>query len=87
MIPKSLKELRVGQSGAFEIWATGQGATCDYAGMIFAYGYYVMAGIVAICAIYLIFYHELHKKIRDLLSKCPCSSKSALIEAAIPGQA
>ena len=39
-LPKELKF----KDGRHEIWATGSVASCDYAGMIFAYGYYV-AGV------------------------------------------
>ena len=43
-----LKELRINDQGAYEIWATGRIASCDYAGMIFGYGYYALAAAVPI---------------------------------------
>ena len=50
------KELRYGGSGEYEIWATGQVASCDYAGLIFAYGYYALASLFAFCISLIIFY-------------------------------
>ena len=48
------KELRVGESGAYEVWSTGYVASCDYGGMIFTYGYYALACIYGILLVFLV---------------------------------
>ena len=40
--------------GRHEIWATGSVASCDYAGMIFSYGYYVAAFVVTVGLVFMV---------------------------------
>ena len=41
----SVTELRVGDSGDYEIWATGMTAACDNAGIFFSGGWQAMAWV------------------------------------------
>ena len=53
-----------------EVWATGSIATCDYAGMIFGYGMFAMAGVVPISALlYWIFDMFFQAKIRKFVRR------------------
>ena len=60
-----MKELREVNPGAYQVWATGQVSTCDYAGMIFTYGYYGVAALVPLGFLVLVIYSRKEKRDRN----------------------
>ena len=61
--------------GDFEVWATGYVASCDYAGIIFAYGYYTLAGLITSAILILLLgsvWNEGRKGLKDFFKVVLC---------------